>query len=234
MESPGLDWPLLAGLLASMVHVWAGPDHLAAVVPLVFERTRRHWKVGASWGLGHVTGMLLIGALFYYFKDLIPVESISEYSELLVGFILIGIGVRALYRANQRQKHHEHPHIHAEGEDSYIHIHPHNHGQEQHKHRRRHKQDAVAAAGIGVIHGLAGVSHFLIMLPVLGFSSDADSAMYLVGFGTGTILAMAFFAGLLGRISKLPSHEHRPRFLKGLQWTGGLLAIGIGVWWLTI
>ena len=232
MEASSIQWPLLAGLIASMVHVWAGPDHLAAVVPLVFERARKHWKIGAAWGLGHVAGMLLIGLLYYFFKDLIPVDSLSQYSEVLVGFILIAIGIRAIYRANKAPRDHEHPHLHQDEQGTYVHIHEHHHNQHAHKHKSRKQQDARTAAGIGIIHGFAGISHFLIMLPVLGYDSDFDSAQYLIGFALGTVIAMAFFAWILGRLRGVPSHDHRPGFLKVMQWSGGIIAIVVGIAWL--
>ena len=96
--------PLLAGTLASMLHVISGPDHLAAVTPLVIETKRKAWKIGLFWGLGHLVGMLLIGVLFLLFKEYIPVESISKYSEQLVAIVLIGVGFWAFYRIFNEQK----------------------------------------------------------------------------------------------------------------------------------
>ncbi len=64
-------FPLLSGILTSMLHVISGPDHLAAVTPLVIESKRKAWKIGLSWGIGHIVGMLLIGIVFLIFKDFI-------------------------------------------------------------------------------------------------------------------------------------------------------------------
>lgn len=233
-ETTNIHWPLLAGLVASMVHVWAGPDHLAAVVPLVFERVKGQWRIGAAWGLGHVGGMLIIGLLFYFFKDLIPVERLSSYSEILVALILIFIGIRAIFRAQNAPRVHEHPHVHQDEKGSYVHIHQHTHNSKNHSHKKREQQGAKTALGIGIVHGFAGISHFLIMLPVLGYKSDMDSAQYLFGFAAGTVVAMALFAWLLGRLRAIPSHEHRPRFLRILQWSGGIMAIAVGIVWLLI
>ena len=100
-----INFPLVAGTLASMLHVISGPDHLAAVTPLVIETKRKAWRIGLFWGLGHLLGMLLIGVLFLLFKDIIPVESISEYSEQLVAAVLIGVGLWAFYRIfNQKSQ----------------------------------------------------------------------------------------------------------------------------------
>ena len=64
-----MTFPFFAGLLASMLHVIMGPDHIAAVIPFAIEAKRKAWKIGLFWGLGHIFGMLLIGLLFLLFKD---------------------------------------------------------------------------------------------------------------------------------------------------------------------
>ena len=154
-------FPLLAGTLASILHVISGPDHLAAVTPLVIEAKRKAWRIGLSWGLGHLIGMLLIGILFLLFKDFIPVEAISEYSEQMVAIVLIGVGFWAFYRIFKTSKTHQHPHIHTENE-AYIHIHKHQHDHNeahQHTHKKVVKQNIISSFGIGFLHGLAGVAH---------------------------------------------------------------------------
>ena len=88
-----MQFPFFAALLASILHVLAGPDHLAAVTPFAIESKRKAWKVGLYWGLGHLAGMICIGILFYFFREIIPIEKISEFSEQLVGFVLIAIGI---------------------------------------------------------------------------------------------------------------------------------------------
>ena len=53
-----------AGLAAGLLHVFSGPDHLAAVAPLAAdERSRPQWRAGLQWGLGHTVGVLLIAGL---------------------------------------------------------------------------------------------------------------------------------------------------------------------------
>ncbi len=127
MES---SFPFIAALMASMLHVIMGPDHLAAVTPFAIETKRKAWKIGLSWGLGHLAGMLGIGVLFALFKELIPVDLISKYSEQLVGFVLLGIGGWALYKLFKKEKIHAHLHVHSE-QGPVIHKHPHDHSHEQ-------------------------------------------------------------------------------------------------------
>ncbi|MAY53071.1 MAG: nickel transporter, partial [Flavobacteriaceae bacterium] len=59
---------LFSAILASILHVISGPDHLAAVTPLAISSQRKGWKIGLFWGFGHLIGMLLIGVLFLLFK----------------------------------------------------------------------------------------------------------------------------------------------------------------------
>ncbi|PCI09762.1 MAG: hypothetical protein COB73_04700 [Flavobacteriaceae bacterium] len=227
-------FPLLAGTLASILHVISGPDHLAAVTPLVIEAKRKAWRIGLSWGLGHLIGMLLIGILFLLFKDFIPVEAISEYSEQMVAIVLIGVGFWAFYRIFKTSKTHQHPHIHTENE-AYIHIHKHQHDHNeahQHTHKKVVKQNIISSFGIGFLHGLAGVAHFLLLLPVLGFDDKLEGMQYIIGFAIGTVLAMSAYALILGKIATYSKQQHNETFFKGIRFAGGLFAIVIGFYWL--
>ena len=228
------NFPLVAGILASMLHVISGPDHLAAVTPLVIETKRKAWKIGLAWGLGHLIGMLLIGVLFLIFKDFIPIEAISNHSEQMAAIVLIGVGIWAFYRIFKAPKTHKHPHIHSE-KDVFIHIHQHEHNHSnshKHTHKKEVKQNVVSSFGIGVVHGLAGVAHFLLLLPVLGFENKFEGVQYIIGFAIGTVLAMTSYALVLGKIADFSKTQHNEIFFKGIRLAGGLFAIIIGFYWL--
>lgn len=225
--------PLTSGLTISMLHVITGPDHLAAVTPFAIESKRKAWKVGFLWSLGHLVGMLAIGALFGAFKELIPIDLISSYSEQLAGIVLIGIGVWAFYKIFSAEKTHKHMHVHTEN-SPIIHKHEHDHSHEkshQHVHPYTMKQSKWASFSIGLLHGVAGIVHFLLFLPVLGFEYLSESISYLVGFGTGIVLAMTIFAFVIGKISSLAINGHNDVFFKGIRLAGGLFAIIVGVYW---
>lgn len=228
-----ITYPLLAGILTSMLHVVSGPDHLAAVTPLAIKTKRKAWKIGLFWGLGHILGMLLIGILFLLFKEYIPVEKISENSEKLVAIILIAMGVWVFYQIFNEQKNHKHPHIHLEKEP-FIHIHKHKTENHQHTHKKKIKQNIFSSFGIGFIHGLAGVAHFLLLLPALSFKTNYESTQYIIGFAIGTIIAMSAYALVIGKIANYAKQEHNNLFFKGIQFSGGLFAIIIGIYWLFI
>jgi len=227
-------FPFIAGLIASMLHVITGPDHLAAVMPFAVESKRKAWKIGLFWGIGHITGMLAIGVLFIFFKELIPIERISSHSEQLVGLVLIGIALWAFYRIFKKNKAHKHLHIHSENAP-LIHKHEHSHtahATHNHTHKKTVKQNHLASFSIGLLHGLAGIAHFLLFLPVLGFAKQSDAIVYVIGFAIGIILAMSTFAFVVGRISLFAKSGHNDSFFNGIRMTGGLFAMVIGFYWL--
>jgi len=230
-----MSFPLLAGIAASILHVVSGPDHLAAVTPLAIETRRKVWKIGLFWGFGHLTGMLLIGLLFLLFRQYIPIEKISEHSEQLVGAVLIVVGLWALYSIFGKRKNHKHPHVH-HAEEPYIHIHEHEHDKNMlnhgHAHSKKVKQNQWTSFGIGVLHGLAGIAHFVLLLPVLGFENKFDSIQYIIGFGLGTLLAMTIYTFLLGQLARYSKKQNSKSLFKMVRLSGGVFAIAIGVYWL--
>jgi ABC-type nickel/cobalt efflux system permease component RcnA len=225
----------LTGILMSSVHVVTGPDHLAAVTPLAIENRKKAWHIGFFWGLGHVLGMLLIGLLYLAFREIIDVEKISGFSEYLVGFVLIGIGIWAIIKSIRHfHTHHVHPHYHAKPVPQ-VHIHGHDHQDEfnhVHTHQKAGKQNSVMALLIGTLHGFAGISHFLLILPTLALPSTRDSVLYLTGFAAGTIISMVVYALVLGIISQRTADFPKSRIFRNLRIGAGLIAIGVGIWWL--
>ena len=255
-----LSFPVFAGIIAAILHVISGPDHLAAVTPFAIESKKKAWKVGLFWGVGHLLGMLSIGILFLAFKELIPIEKISLHSEKMVGVILIGLALWIFFKIFREEKQHIHTHIHAEG-NPMIHEHPHSHDEvgpiiKKYPHvssevtftipKRPHihqteishthlntnlKQGIIASLTVGFVHGLAGVAHFLLFLPVIGFTSKLDSAKYIVGFGMGTLLAMISFAFIIGSFATFSNQKQNGTFFKGIRMAGGLFAFVIGIYW---
>ncbi|HSG68023.1 MAG TPA: hypothetical protein VK994_04900 [Bacteroidales bacterium] len=235
---------ILSGIIASMLHVLTGPDHLAAVTPLAIENKNKSWNIGFFWGLGHVAGMLLIGMLFLLFKEYIPIEEISHHSERIVGLILIAIGIWAIYRVfNKKIPRHKHPHYHTAPEPHvHIHAHPHMkshvhehkkeaHHVHEHAHSKVIRQNNIAALGVGTLHGFAGISHLVLMLPTLALPSMHDSVLYLSGFAGGTIGAMISYATMIGFIGQHSANASSPKIFNIVRLSGGLIAIGIGVYW---
>jgi hypothetical protein len=219
---------LLTGLLAGALHVWSGPDHLAAIAPLALQQQRRPWLVGVRWGIGHSTGVAIVGVLSLALREILPVERLSGWGERLVGVMLIGIGVWGARRA-----HATHVHLHRHAHDGSEHAHAHVHAD-----RAPHEAPAAhvhthAAVGIGVLHGLAGSSHFLGVLPALALPTTAAAAGYVGMFAVGTVASMGAFAGLMGALAARPAFrgDAAYRWLLGLT---AAAAIAVGVLWLVI
>ncbi|WP_456463384.1 urease accessory protein UreH domain-containing protein [Lutibacter sp.] len=228
-------FPLFAGIIAAIIHVISGPDHLAAVTPFAIESKKKAWKVGLFWGIGHLSGMLSIGVLFLLFKEFIPVEKISAHSEKFVGVLLIGLSIWIFFQLFKKEKIHTHTHIHTEN-NAIIHKHTHQHSEEGfHNHQHLNlKQNTTASLSFGYVHGLAGIAHFLLFLPVLGFTSKLESTEYIIGFGIGTILAMVSYAMVIGHISHASKNSHNSNFFKGIRFASGLFALIIGVYWILV
>jgi len=214
---------ITAGFFAGLLHVLSGPDHLAAVAPMSAGAARNSWKTGLRWGVGHTAGVLLIGALSLVLRGLIPVDAVSAWSERLVGVMLIVIGAWALRKALQI---HSHQHLH--GGVAHEHLHAHR-PRESHStvHMHRH-----AAFGIGTLHGLAGSSHFLGIVPALALPSTEAAIFYLGAFGIGTICAMTAFSGVIGNLGQRFSVSNAGVY-RAFMSTCSVAAIGIGVFWLS-
>ena len=229
--------PLLFGLIAATIHVLSGPDHLAAVGPLALNTRFRPWLIGMSWGIGHLIGMLLLGMLFIYFKEFIPLDFISQNSEKLVGILLILIGIWAFFRMYLFNKNKKHAHIHKHKDNKghyFVHFHSHSHQQtKEHQHLHEIEQKTyLAALGIGIIHGLAGFSHILSILPTLAFPNRFESVLYLTGFGIGTIAAMVAFSFVLGLIGKYSSEKKKDTAFLIVNGIAGSVAVFVGIFWL--
>jgi ABC-type nickel/cobalt efflux system permease component RcnA len=203
---------------------------LAAVAPLSAKDHKNAWKVGLRWGVGHSAGVVLVGVLIYFLKNLIHVERFAAFNERLVGVALVIIGVWGLFKAFS---HRVHVHAHKHGGSQHVHIHGHEHphsgmthpGSENHLHLR-------AALGVGVLHGLAGSSHLLGVLPALALPTVASTGLYLVAFAFGTISAMMLFATTIGWMSRwnLFRTDRAYQYFLG---TLSMAAVGIGVYWMT-
>jgi ABC-type nickel/cobalt efflux system permease component RcnA len=195
----------LTGLAASSLHVVSGPDHLAAVTPLAIENRKKSWLVGFTWGLGHTIGVGIIGLLFILFRDLIPLETISAYSEQIVGVLLIVIGLWIFYRIFTNK-----PHRKIETK----------------------KNDVWTALGIGVIHGVAGVSHLIGILPSLALPTRADSISYVLGFGIGTVLTMVAYSAIMGMLTQRAEKKDHKKLLLGIRIAGSSIAVLVGIFWI--
>jgi hypothetical protein len=211
---------VLTGALAGLFHVLSGPDHLAAVAPLAVQDGRRGWLSGWTWGLGHASGVVVVALLAIALRDLLPpIDAISAWSERLVGVALIGIGLWALRRSMRIQ-----PRPHRHGDVAHDHLHV-----QAGPTWVRRLGHAHASFCLGILHGVAGSSHFLGVLPALALPTRGAAVSYIVAFGVGTVIAMTAFAAVIGSVG---GHRHGASLYKGMLRAAAMLAIGVGAFWL--
>jgi high-affinity nickel permease len=179
---------LLYALYEGLLHAFEA-DHILAVTNIVSQRNKLlpALKDGVFWGLGHTSTIFLVGILMIVFKVHIP-EGTFSYFEASVGLMLILVATYRLYifllDEQTALSFHRHTHEHA-GENKHLHTHIHLKGKNLHK----------ASYGIGIVHGLAG-SGTLVVLIMTQIASIANSILYLVIFGLGTMVGMSLVAGV--------------------------------------
>jgi hypothetical protein len=213
-----------AGIGAGLVHVFSGPDHLAAIAPLAMKRQRGAWVTGLRWGMGHASGVIFVGILSLLLRGLLPVDLISNWSDRLVGALLIGIGCWTLRKALLI-------HTHAHAHDGETHEHIHFHGRNGGKsHALRRHIHTHAAFGIGTLHGLSGSSHFLAIIPALAMPSIALAVVYLSCYGIGTVVAMMLFASVINSFSM--RFAGTATIYRGFMFACSGIAVTVGCIWL--
>lgn len=211
---------IVTGALAGFVHVLAGPDHLAAVGPLAIDGRRRGWLAGWTWGVGHASGVVVVAALAVLLRDLLPpIETISAWSERIVGAALIGVGFWALRRSGQIRPA---PHIHGATAHDHLHV-------QRGPGWIRRAGHIHASFCLGVLHGVAGTSHFVGVLPALALPTRGAAMMYVAAFGVGTVAAMTAFAAAAGRVG---TASRSPVAYRVAMTTAAAVAMLVGSWWL--
>ena len=219
---------IVTGLVAGAIHVVSGPDHLAAVAPFAAESRRKAWEVGLRWGVGHAGGVMFIGLLSLLVRDWLPLAAISAWSERLVGVVLIGIGLWGVRRALSGRVH---THKHEHDGQPHVHIHTHD-GATAHTHEQavehRHTHTAFA---VGTLHGVAGSSHFLGVLPALAFPTLTEAVWYLSAYGAGTVAAMVVFSSLVGWSARSLAASSAQAY-RQMMAVCSLAAVAVGGWWL--
>ena len=209
---------ILTGVLAGFVHVISGADHLIAMAPSAINTPKKALKNSFSWGLGHSSGVLLLAFLAIFIKDISPLNKFSNIAEFLVGISLLIVGVIAIKNSFQLRVH-SHSHKH---ENGFAHRHYHFHTNEQKNNNHTH-----ALTGLGLLHGLAGGSHFLAVLPALALPL-INACFYLISYLIGSLISMNLFTCLIS-FTTLNAGQ---KFLKRLISFAGGLSFSMGLFWI--
>jgi len=210
---------ILTGIVAGFVHVVSGADHLIAMAPAAINNPQKALKNSFSWGLGHSSGVLLLAFLAIFIKDITPLNKFSSIAEFLVGISLLIVGVFALKNSFQLSIH-SHSHKHKNG---IAHRHFHFHFKEQ----KNNNKLSHALTGLGLLHGIAGGSHFLAVLPALALPLTS-SCFYLISYLIGSLISMNLFTCLIS----FTTFQASQKFIKRLIATAGGLSFSLGLFWI--
>tara|TARA_B100000700_G_C14833653_1_gene755787 strand:+ start:264 stop:932 length:669 start_codon:yes stop_codon:yes gene_type:complete len=210
---------VLTGFAAGAVHVVSGADHMVAMAPSSIQKPKSALRNGLAWGVGHSAGVLILSILGILAKDLINIELMSSYSEVLVGISLLIVGALAI-RTSLKVNIHMHQHRHGE-ETPHKHFHFHSVG------NKLNKSHTHAATGLGVLHGFAGASHLVAIIPALALPLLGAIA-YLFAYLLGSVFAMGCV--VLG--ISFAANKANKRFYPFLMRLIGALSIVTGLFWL--
>ncbi len=172
---------IFTGFVAGAVHVLGGADHFIAIAPSVIRQPRKAFKNGLCWGLGHSTGVIMLSAVAILIKDFAKVEHMSSIAELSVGVFLLVVGTLTI-RTALGLNIHTHDHNHDSGH-KHQHFHFHLRGS------KKHNSHSHASTSLGLIHGLAGASHLIAVIPALALP-PVGAFLYLISYLLGSIVAM--------------------------------------------
>ena len=210
---------ILTGTLAGFVHVISGADHLIAMAPAAINNPQKALKNSFSWGLGHSSGVLLLAFLAIFIKDIASLNKFSNIAEFLVGISLLIVGVFAIKNSLQLSIH-SHAHNHGNG---IAHRHFHLHVKEQ----RNKNKHSHALTGLGLLHGIAGGSHFLAVLPALALPLTS-ACLYLISYLIGSLTSMNLFTCLIS----FTTFKASQKFVKKLIAVAGGVSFSLGLFWI--
>ena len=212
---------LFIGFLIGMRHALEA-DHVAALATLATDAPSLKSAVrqGAAWGAGHTITLLVFGSLVILTDSVIP-ENLASGLEFAVGIMLVILGIDVIRRM-LRDKVHFHSHQH-DNNKQHFHAHRHNnessHNPKKHQHNH-HENFPRKALFIGLMHGMAG-SAALILLTLQSVTSPLTGILYILLFGTGSIIGMA----ALSVIIVIPLKHSA----SGLTWVNNGFQCAIGI-----
>lgn len=210
---------ILTGLIAGLIHVLSGADHLIAMAPSSITRPKQAIKNSYSWSLGHSSGVVILAVLAILIKDIASINKISHFAEFLVGISLLVVGVYAIKNYfNLRIHYHSHEH-----KNGIAHQHMHIHS----KNLKRYNNHSHALKGLGLLHGFAGGSHILAILPALALPIP-NALAYLIAYLIGSFISMNLFTCLIS-FTTLNAGQN---FVKRLIAFAGGLSFSMGLFWI--
>lgn len=182
---------LILGFFVGMAHALEA-DHFAAVGALAtngIATPKRLGFLGASWGMGRSTTLLLLSIPAILFGTLLS-ERLAAGPEFAAGAMLVVLGAQVLWKLHRRRVH-LHSHDHGNGKK---HFHAHSHIDasrplDQDDRHRKHPRYSLRAYMVGLALGAAGSAGLIALAAVTTQNVfTAISCVFL--FGTGSIIGM--------------------------------------------
>ena len=182
-------------------------DHMLAVSAFVSRRpaVSAAARFGARWGLGHSVAVLAAGGVLLALGVRWP-ERWDAAGEAVVGAMLVGLGIWALLSARRMRRHAA-------------------------RHQDHHAHDHHGITVVGFLHGLAGTSAAVALVPVTMLDRAGAGIGYLAAFGVGVTAAMTLFAMAAAAAVRRAS-EHSDRWGRRAATRVGSAAIVTGVVWI--
>jgi hypothetical protein len=217
--------PLLVALGIALVlglrHA-SDPDHLVAVTSLVAADggdTRGAARLGAWWGIGHASMLIVIGLPLIFFKSSLPAW-LESSAEKAVGIVIILLAIRVMIKW-LRGDYSSRPHTH---EERHRHL---RHGTDS-SHGHQSVRTPQQAFGIGILHGLAGTGAVVLLL-IAALPTQAEAAAALALFAPMTVLSMIGCTSAFAWVLTRPLIE--PFYRRFLIPALGLFALTFGMWY---
>lgn len=206
-------------------------DHMLAVTTFVSRRPTlaSATNFGLRWGLGHSIAVLAAGGVLLATGVRWPTQ-FDDWGEALVGLMLTGLGLWALASARKLHLHSVEEH----GDHAHLHLHA-QRGPHHHPHDRsgntpeQHEHGGITL--VGLLHGLAGTTGVVALVPVTMMDRLALGLGYLAFFGLGVTLAMTVFALVAASAMRRISHQSL-RWGRRLVGAIGICGIVVGAGWM--
>lgn len=225
MDTTVLNTALVLGFLLGLKHA-TDADHVVAVSTIVSEY-RNAWRglwVGASWGLGHTTPLVVVGLVILVVRVPFP-ERLSLLLEFGVGIMLLFLGLQVFWNLSRRRLH-LHEHLHESNPHRHLHSHEVTPEHEHHGFFNPGKPFfRLKSYLVGIVHGLAG-SAAVMLLVLATIENFGAGLLYILVFGLGTILSMSLLTLIMGIPFSVSSRY--TQINRAIQGVAGLASIVFG------
>lgn len=201
---------LLVAVLLGLRHA-TDPDHIAAMTTLVASRrdrvARSAAQLGAWWGVGHATTLVLFGIPILLAERYLS-ENLQRGAETAVAVLIVFLALRLLVRWRH----------------GYFDLHAHPHHDREHRHAVRTPAGALV---VGLVHGMGGSAGVGVLL-LAAIPSQTVAVVSLVLLALFTAVSMTVVTAGFGLTL---SAERVAAASATLVPALGALSLAFGLWY---